>query len=151
MIAGRGAEETAVRAAACANSRVEYRGWVSAEAKDALLSELDALVVPSHWQDPAPLVVNEARARGLTVIGTTAGGIPELIAPASEPLLVPPGDRDALAVALARFAANPEVFRSVPEAVPRDWRAHLAAIETAYADAIAGAVTAEARAGRGRR
>lgn len=142
LIAGRGAEETAVRAAAAADKRVEYRGWVSTAAKDALFAELDALVVPSQWQDPAPLVVNEARARGLTVIGTTAGGIPELIAPASEPLLVPPGDRHVLAAALARFASNPDGFQSAPEAVPTDWSTHLTAIETAYADAIASATTA---------
>ena len=149
VIAGRGAEEPAVRAAAAADSRVEYHGWVSAAAKDTLFAELDALVVPSQWQDPAPLVVNEARSRGLTVIGTTAGGIPELIAPGSESLLVPPGDADVLASTLEKFASNPEHYGSHPEAVPSDWRAHLGAIETAYADAIASAGTARARSERG--
>ncbi len=150
VIAGRGAEETAVRAAAAADSRVEYRGWVNAAAKDALFAELDALVVPSLWQDPAPLVVNEARARGLAVIGTRVGGIPELIAPTSEPLLVPPNDQNALAAALTTFASNPDGFRATPETVPTDWRAHLVAIERAYADAMASAATAEATPWRGR-
>ena len=135
LVAGRGPEEAAVRA----TPGVEYRGWVDADAKEAMYRELDCLIVPSQWPDPAPLVVNEARSRGVPVIGSTAGGIPELIDPAGEALLVAPNDIDALAASMARFVAAPDTFGVRAESRPLGWSGHLAAIERAYLDAQAGA------------
>ena len=140
VIAGRGAEAARIEAAAGADARIDYRGWVSGAEKSTLLDEeLDCLVVPSQWADPAPLVVNEARSRGLAVIGTTAGGIPELVAPECESLLVAPDDAAALARTLERFVRSPGEYRPVASALPLDWEGHLLAIETAYTDAIASA------------
>jgi len=63
----------------------------------------DALVLASRAETYG-MVVTEALARGLPVIGTTAGGLPEAVgrAPAGRRpgLLVPPGDPAALAAAL---------------------------------------------------
>ena len=98
VVAGQGAEADAVRSA----TGVDYRGWVSGPEKERLFDELDCLVVPSEWADPAPLVVNEARSRGVPVIGSRAGGIPELIAPECAPLVVAPGDERALAGAMTQ-------------------------------------------------
>jgi glycosyltransferase involved in cell wall biosynthesis len=133
LVAGRGADVDAVTDV----PGVEYRGWVDAAGKDALLAEVDALAVPSEWQDPAPLVVNEARARGIPVVGARAGGIPELIAPASEPLLFRSGDAGELTTRLQAFAAAPERFAAPAEAAPIDWPGHLAGVARAYADARA--------------
>jgi glycosyltransferase involved in cell wall biosynthesis len=133
VVAGRGPEEDAVRRAG-----VDYRGWVDHAGKEALLAAVDCLVVPSEWPDPAPLVVNEARARGITVVGTTAGGIPELVAPEHRPLLVPPRDVGALADALTRVVTDPDRFRAEPAARPLDWAGHLSGVEAAYRDAGAG-------------
>ncbi len=133
VVAGRGPLEAAVRATA----GVEYAGWVSGPEKDALLDRVDCLVVPSEWNDPAPLVVNEARARGIAVIGATIGGIPELVAPASRPLAFPPGDVDALTARLRSFAADPTRFAAAPEAAPSSWSEHLEAVTAAYDDARA--------------
>jgi glycosyltransferase involved in cell wall biosynthesis len=47
----------------------------------------------------------EAMARGLPCIGSTVGGIPELL-PAED--LVPPGDAVALAAKIREVAADPE-------------------------------------------
>jgi glycosyltransferase involved in cell wall biosynthesis len=131
VVAGRGPLEAAARAA----PGVEYAGWVSGAAKEALLDRVDCLVVPSEWKDPAPLVVNEARARGIPVVGATIGGIPELVAAASRPLAFRPGDAGALADRLATFAGDPARFRAPPEAAPSDWAGHLDAVLAAYRDA----------------
>lgn len=131
VVAGRGDLEDRVRA----TPNVEYAGWVSADEKEALLDRVDCLVVPSEWRDPAPLVTNEARARGIPVIGADIGGIPELIAPECEPLLFPPGDTDALVDRLQTYATGPGRFRPPPAAAPLDWDGHLAGVLRAYSDA----------------
>jgi glycosyltransferase involved in cell wall biosynthesis len=122
-------------AAAAAGGGVEALGWLDGPAKERLLADLDCLVVPSEWQDPAPIVLNEARARGITVIGTRMGGIPELIAPESAPLLVGPRDPDALVASLTAFAADPDRYRAAPALAPLDWAGHLEELLAAYRDA----------------
>ena len=139
VVAGEGPEAAAVQAA----DGVDARGWVSGADKDAWFDEVDCLIVPSQWSDPAPLVVNEARSRGLAVIGSTAGGIPELIAPECVALLVPPADVDALAAAMERFVAAPSEFTPVAEAQPLDWNGHVEAIEVAYRAASVSASATE--------
>jgi phosphatidylinositol alpha-1,6-mannosyltransferase len=139
VVAGRGTDVDAVTDV----PGVDYRGWVDAAGREALYREVDALVVPSEWADPAPLVVNEARARGLAVIGARVGGIPELVAPASEPLLFPPGDAHALAARLRDVAADPGRFAAPREAAPLDWPGHLAGVDRAYADARAAVAATE--------
>ena len=132
VVAGRGPLDGAVRDAAGA---VTYAGWLDASEKEALLASADCIVVPSEWKDPAPVVVNEARARGIPVIGAEIGGIPELVAPECAPLLFPSGDVGALADRLRTFAAAPARFRPVPAAAPLDWLAHLDGVLEAYEDA----------------
>jgi glycogen(starch) synthase len=139
VVAGRGQLEAEVRAAA---PSVVAAGWVTEDRKEALLDDLDCLVVPSQWKDPAPVVVNEARGRGIPVIGASIGGIPELIAPECRSLLFAPGDAGALAERMAAFAAAPADFRPEPAAAPVDWPGHLDAVLGAYADALDAATTA---------
>lgn len=73
----------------------------------ALLATVDAIVVPSTWEENAPLVVGEARRSGAAVVATAIGGLPEIVRDGVDGLLVPPGDPGALATALARLAGEP--------------------------------------------
>jgi glycosyltransferase involved in cell wall biosynthesis len=132
VVAGRGELEGEVQAA---GPPVVAAGWVDAARKESLLDDLDCIVVPSEWKDPAPVVVNEARGRGIPVIGAAIGGIPELVAPECRELLFPPGDVAALGDRLHRFAAAPARYRPVPEAEPVDWPGHLDGVLAAYEDA----------------
>jgi glycosyltransferase involved in cell wall biosynthesis len=120
---------------ATAGPGVSALGWVDAAAREAFFGRIDVLVVPSEWKDPAPLVVNEARARGVPVIGADIGGIPELVAPEHRPLLFPSGDAGELARRLRSFLAEPAAFASAPPPADRGWPEHLAAVDAAYADA----------------
>ena len=131
VVAGRGPLEDAVRAA----DGVEYAGWVAGAEKEQLLDRVDCLVVPSEWKDPAPLVVNEARARGIAVVGAQIGGIPELVADASRPLLYPSGDATALTARLQAFVDDPDRYTAPPEAAPSGWPEHLDLVLSAYEDA----------------
>jgi sugar transferase (PEP-CTERM/EpsH1 system associated) len=54
----------------------------------------------------------EAMASGLPVVGTRVGGIPEVVDDGVTGILVPPADPDAMATALGRYAAAPELAAS---------------------------------------
>lgn len=111
-------------------------GWVGADDRERFFSSIDCLVVPSEWKDPAPLVLDEAAARGVPVIGADIGGVPELVTPADRDLLFRSGDSTSLRASLERFLAAPRPRRDAPLDA-NGWDGHLAAVVGAYADARA--------------
>lgn len=66
------------------------------------------LFVLASYHEGYGMVLAEALARGLPVISTTAGAIPETV-PDDAGLLVPPGDPQALAAALRDVMSAPEL------------------------------------------
>jgi glycosyltransferase involved in cell wall biosynthesis len=149
-IAGRGSVEAEVASRADGVS-VEHLGFVDAGAKAAFLQSLDCLVVPSEWREPGALVVSEAKAELLPVIGARIGGIPEVVPESCEELLFTPGDADDLARALKSFCVDPERYAVAPGSGTGGWDAHVAGVERAYRDAVnlaeAASSTSEAVAG----
>lgn len=115
---------------------VRALGWVDAEAKERFFDGIHCLVVPSEWKDPAPLVLNEAAARGIPVIGARIGGIPEFIAADDQDLLFPSGDVGALRSRLQAFLDRPRSGRRTG-AASGGWPGHLRDIIEAYDDARA--------------
>jgi glycosyltransferase involved in cell wall biosynthesis len=67
-----------------------------ARAED-IYPHIDVLCVPSVYFETGPLVVLEAHAWGVPVVGTNIGGIPERVEEGINGCLVPPNDPDALA------------------------------------------------------
>jgi glycosyltransferase involved in cell wall biosynthesis len=63
------------------------------------------------WTEGMPQVLLEAFAAGTPVVATAVGGVSEAAGDAA--LLIPPGDPDAAAAALARIAADPELRRQL--------------------------------------
>lgn len=57
--------------------RVVFAGWLQQEALAALLTDTDAVVLPSLWPEPFGLSGLEANRRGLPVVAYATGGIPE--------------------------------------------------------------------------
>ncbi len=84
---------------------VTVLGAVSDEKIAALYAEADLFVLASRHEGYG-MAFSEAIARGVPVLATTAGAIPETV-PAEAGLLVPPDDADALAAALRRLIADP--------------------------------------------
>lgn len=66
----------------------------------------DCLACPSLWEEAAGLVILEAMACGLPVIGSSVGGIPEFITPAQTGFLFPAGDHIALANHIAQLCSS---------------------------------------------
>ena len=80
-----------------------------------LLAGAAALVVPSIYEG-MPLVVLEAMAAGVPVVGSRVSGIPEVVVDGETGWLVPPEDPAALAGALAAVLAEPAEARRRGEA-----------------------------------
>jgi glycosyltransferase involved in cell wall biosynthesis len=68
-----------------------------------------ALVAPSVWPEPAPIVVTEALAAGRPVVGSEIGGIPEIVRHEQEGLLVRPTDAKQLKDELQRICDDLEL------------------------------------------
>ena len=85
--------------------RVRFTGNLpSGSAVRAQLDSAHLFVLPSR-QEGLPRALVEAMARGLPCVGSTVGGIPELL-PAEN--LVPPGDVEALAAKIREVLEDPE-------------------------------------------
>jgi glycosyltransferase involved in cell wall biosynthesis len=78
----------------------------TAFAPDPAPSPVPILVVPSR-EEGFGLVLLEGMARGMPIVATQVGGIPEVARPEVEAVLVPPRDPRALARAIARVHADP--------------------------------------------
>jgi 2-deoxystreptamine N-acetyl-D-glucosaminyltransferase/2-deoxystreptamine glucosyltransferase len=87
--------------------RVSFVGEKTAAEVQALIGRCLLLVLPSR-HETFGMALLEAMARGKPVVASAVGGIPELVSP-SAGLLVPPHDVAALAEALERLAADPEL------------------------------------------
>ena len=70
---------------------------------ERMYAAMDIFVLPSTCREAFGMVLIEAMAMGKPVIATAIGGIPEIIADAGNGILVPPGDPDAIAHAIARY------------------------------------------------
>ncbi|HVX11261.1 MAG TPA: glycosyltransferase [Pirellulales bacterium] len=86
------------------NDLIEWRGFSSQV--DAELDKLDLFTLPSLFGEGMPMVILEAMAAGLPVIGTNVEGVPEVVRDGLEGLIVPPGDAQSLARAIERFVTG---------------------------------------------
>lgn len=85
-------------------SLLKYTGFM--EDIGRFLSALDVFVLPSDCE-PFGLVLIEAMARGIPVVATNAGGVPEIVVQGESGLLVPPQSPQAMADAIVHLLSNP--------------------------------------------
>ncbi|MCA4904816.1 MAG: glycosyltransferase family 4 protein [Rhodocyclaceae bacterium] len=86
------------------DGRVALAGEVGPDALREAWHDADVFVLPSSHEGYG-MAYAEAMARGLPVIGTTAGAIPDTV-PETAGLLVEAGDVDALRIALERLMVD---------------------------------------------
>jgi glycosyltransferase involved in cell wall biosynthesis len=83
--------------------RFTYLGEVDRAGKIEMLGSIDVLSVPTVYPEAKGIYVLEALARGVPVVQPSHGSFPELIEQTGGGVLVPPGDAQALADALAQL------------------------------------------------
>jgi glycosyltransferase involved in cell wall biosynthesis len=87
---------------------VLWRGQRSAEQAAAELARAHALIVPSLWQEPFPLVTIEGAFARVPLVAADVGGIGEGMHDEEHALLYPSEDPAAAAGALARTLKEPD-------------------------------------------
>ncbi len=99
--------------------KIALLGELTGDALESAFQSADLFVLPTRYEGYG-MVVAEALARGIPVLSTRTGAIPELVGTRAG-LLVPPGDGAALHEALARILHSPTFLASLRDgAVARD-------------------------------
>jgi glycosyltransferase involved in cell wall biosynthesis len=117
-LVGSGPKEIALRELAGAlgiNDRVEFAGSLATDHVIARMNESSALAIGSRV-DTSPNVVSEAHGIGLPVIGTRAGGIPEMIDEGRDGCLVAVDDDQAMGLCMNKLLSDPEACRRMGKA-----------------------------------
>ena len=92
--------------------RVRFLGQV--EDPVSFLDALDVFIL-SSWGEGFGSVLLEAMARGLPIVATRAGGMPEALTAEENGLLVPPRDPGGLATAVLRVLQDPALSERLAE------------------------------------
>jgi GT2 family glycosyltransferase/glycosyltransferase involved in cell wall biosynthesis len=95
--------EARVRAILGEGAADALRGPFPPEALGEVLAGLDVLVVPSLWEENAPLTVQEGFLAGLPLVVSDHGGLAEAVRDGVDGLRFAPGDPSALASVLRRL------------------------------------------------
>jgi glycosyltransferase involved in cell wall biosynthesis len=98
--------------AAGVGSRIDFLGWVDEADVDQWLNRASVFVLPSRAENQ-PVAILEAMARGVPVIATSVGAIPEQVIQGVTGLLVPPGEVEPLRVGIQNLLLSHAVRTSM--------------------------------------
>ena len=105
LVVGSGRERETIERLVADVSGVQWRERLSPAEVAAALDDSTLLVLPSR-SEGLPRIVIEAFCRGRPVVGTRAGGIPDIVEDGVNGLLVPAGEDGALAAALLQLLGD---------------------------------------------
>jgi glycosyltransferase involved in cell wall biosynthesis len=113
-------------------------GGYTLERLPDILRELDVVVVPSIWEDCAPLVVEEILAAGVPVVGSRIGGIPDFVDDGVNGLLFDSHDAVDLASTLHRLRRSAALLGELRKGAVRrrDFDAYLDDLTGHYRDVV---------------
>jgi glycogen(starch) synthase len=112
LLIGDGPERANIESAIASNDLQDVAritGFLRGPELAEQMSRVDAVVMPSTWEETAGLSAIEQMMRGRIVIASNIGGLGEIVADAG--LKFPPGDATALAAQMEKvIQRSPEVF-----------------------------------------
>ena len=126
VIAGRGAEQAKLQRLITAlgiEPHVTFTGYLSDE-EYPKIHGLAACFVQAGTAELQSIVVLEAIASGLPILGARAMALPELITPGANGYLFNPGDVDSLATSMIAVLSNPELKQQMGQESRRVAEAH---------------------------
>lgn len=112
-IAGEGALEADVRAAAANATGVEYLGIREIAEIYALMGEASVLIFPSQWYEGMPRVILEAFAKGTPVIASHLGAMTTLVEHRRTGLHFTPGSVSGLSEQVEWMLAHPQQWQQM--------------------------------------
>lgn len=112
-IAGKGEYAEKFIELAANDQRIKYLGYISGEEKDTIFRNSDWLLIPSLWYENAPVVIVEAAAYKLGVIGSNIGAIPEFVQHEKTGLLFEAGNARSLADAIIRAVNDKQILKNL--------------------------------------
>lgn len=121
-----------------APQNVRFLGALARERVWDVLSQVDALVVPSLWHETFSLIVHEAFAAGVPVLASAVGALNEAVRDGVNGLLVPRGDVTAWRLALQRLVEAPERIERLRANVrpPPSFEEYVHRLESLYRDGL---------------
>jgi len=127
-------------AQAQADSRLTLRTAIAPDGVIGVMADYDLIAVPSRGLETGPLVVLEAFAAGVPVLGADLGGIAELVHNGMDGFLVPADNAAAWAAAIVRFIDNPHLVRDMRANIktPRSMDTVVDDMATVYSTVVAG-------------
>jgi len=119
--------------------RITFHAPIPAGEVIARLREYDLLAVPSQWLETGPMVVLEAFAAGIPVVGSNLGGIAELVEHEVSGLLVDPHSSEAWGLALETLSNDRVILANLRAGIrpPRSIRESAAEMQRVYAEILA--------------
>jgi glycosyltransferase involved in cell wall biosynthesis len=103
-----GAEMRRLAVRLAVGGAIRWRGQANAEQAAGELARAHALIVPSLWLEPFPLVTIEGAFARVPLVASDVGGIGEGMHDEEHALLFPRGDARSAAMALARTLSRTE-------------------------------------------
>jgi glycosyltransferase involved in cell wall biosynthesis len=107
--------EQNLRRLAAMDERIRFHSPVPSCDVITMLRNYDILAVPSQWLETGPLVILEAFAAGIPVIGSRRGGISELVRDGIDGILVEAGDLRAWSNVLLRLSGDRSVLHALSQ------------------------------------
>ena len=124
------------RAASGPSHQVLLRGPLPLEDVAEHIAASDVLALPS-FAEGTPNVLLESFASGRPVVATEVGGVPDIVNPGENGLLVPPGNVEALALALDEAVDARWDEHAIVATAPPSWEASAGELERCLASAVA--------------
>ncbi len=117
-VAGGGPERERLEALATtvAPGQVRFVGHVGKDEVAALNRSARAALLPARWHENMPLSILETMAAAVPVVVSDLGGLPEMVDPGRDGLVVPPDDHVALAAAMRELAQGPALSEALGDA-----------------------------------
>lgn len=112
LLVGGGDDEAMLKEAAAGLPNIEFTGFV--ENVGDYLAALDVFVLPSNREGIGSILL-DAMERGLPVVASRVGGVPDIVHEDVNGLLIDAGDVSGLRNAILRLRADPNLRRTLGE------------------------------------